>query len=115
MGRGCACAGNGAWHPALVLGGWRLLSVLGIATGAAVVFLVVLTGLTILPLIEFLLPSRTAADSAKTAKTQSRWRSLLVPVGALIITVTLVGMGLAVDRFYPSYPADGSDVSDGCR
>ena len=60
----------------------RLLGVLGIANGAAVVFLFVLATLTILPLIELVLPSRTAADSAKT---QSRWRSLLVPVGALII------------------------------
>jgi hypothetical protein len=33
--------------------------------------------------------SRTAADSAKT---RSRWPSLL-PVGSLIITVMLVGMG----------------------
>jgi hypothetical protein len=85
----------------LVLGGWRLLGVLGSANGAAVVFLFVLATLTILPLIELVLPSRTAADSAKT---QSRWPSLLVPVGALIITVTLVGMGLAVDRFDPSHP-----------
>jgi hypothetical protein len=57
--------------------------------------------LTILPLIELVLHSRTAADSVKT---QSRWRSLLVPVGALIITVTLVGMGVAVDRFDSSHP-----------
>jgi hypothetical protein len=67
----------------------------------AVVFLFVLASLTILPLIELVLPSRTAGDSAKM---QSRWWSLRVPVGALIITVALVGMGLAVDRFDPSHP-----------
>ena len=45
----------------LVLGGWRLLGVLGIANGAAVVFLFVFASLTILLLIELVLPSTTAA------------------------------------------------------
>jgi hypothetical protein len=85
----------------LVLGGWRMLGVLGIANGAAAVFLFILAGLTVLPLIELVLPGRTAVNSATG---HSRWRSVVVPLGALIITVALVGSGLIVDRFDANYP-----------
>jgi hypothetical protein len=101
IGRGCACSGNGAWRRSTRTGRFA-------ATGCARHrkrrgggVPVCSRWLTILPLIELVLHSRTAADSVKT---QSRWRSLLVPVGALIITVTLVGMGVAVDRFDSSHP-----------
>jgi len=52
MERGCPDSRRRARGLVLVLGGWRLLGVLGIANGSAAVFLFVFAGLTILPLID---------------------------------------------------------------
>ena len=75
----------------LVMGGIALLGVLGIALGAAGVFFFVLAGLLILPLLELALPA-------------GRRGSLLVVVGAGVITLLLTGIGLVVDRFDESHP-----------
>jgi hypothetical protein len=85
----------------LVMSGGAMLGVLGIANGAAGVFLFVLAGLLVLPLIELALPARTATDSPPPI---SIWRRLVVPVAALAITLLLVGAGLAVDRFDQDHP-----------
>jgi Peptidase family M28 len=85
----------------LVLGGCAMLGVLGIANGAAAVFLFVLAGLLVLPLIELVLPARTATDAARPI---SLWRRLVVPIAALVMTLLLVGAGLAVDRFDQDHP-----------
>jgi hypothetical protein len=85
----------------LVLGGIAMLGVVGIANGAAAVFLFVLAGLLVLPLVQLVLPPRTAVDSTNSI---SRWPSILVPVAALVLTMSLAGIGLAVDRFDPRHP-----------
>jgi hypothetical protein len=83
----------------LVMSGCAMLGVLGIANGAAAVFLFVLAGLLVLPLIELALPARTATDPPI-----SIWRRLVVPVAGLAITLILLGAGLAVDRFDQDHP-----------
>jgi hypothetical protein len=64
----------------LVLGGITLLGILGIANGAVGVFMFVLAGLLVLPLMEIALPA-------------VRRGSFLVLVGAGVMTVLLVGPG----------------------
>jgi hypothetical protein len=75
----------------LVSRGNTLLGILGIANGAVGVFLFVLAGLLVLPLIEIALPA-------------ARRGSLLVFVGAGVMTVLLAGFGLVVDRFDQDHP-----------
>jgi hypothetical protein len=84
-----------------VQGGRAMVGVLGIANGAVAVVFFVLAGLIVLPLVELVLPISTGIDSSKSI---TRRPSLLVPLGALIITVVLITSGLAVDRFDPNHP-----------
>ncbi len=75
----------------LIMGGITLVGVLGIANGAAGVFFFVLAGLLILPLVELALPT-------------ARRKSLLVLLGAAVMTLLLTGIGLVVDRFDQDHP-----------
>jgi hypothetical protein len=75
----------------LIMGGITLVGVLGIANGAAGVFIFVLAGLLILPLVELALPT-------------TRRKSLLVLLGAAVMTLLLTGIGLVVDRFDQDHP-----------
>jgi hypothetical protein len=84
-----------------VQGGRAMVGVLGIANGAVAVFFFVLAGLIVLPLVELVLPISAGVDAAQSI---TRRPSLLVPLGALIITVVLITSGLAVDRFDPNHP-----------
>jgi hypothetical protein len=84
-----------------VQGGRAMVGVLGIANGAVAAFFFVLAGLIVLPLVELVLPINAGVGAAKSI---IRRPSLLVPLGALIITVVLITSGLALDRFDPDHP-----------
>jgi hypothetical protein len=76
----------------LIMSGITLVGVLGIANGAAgVFFFFVLAGLLIFRLLELTLPT-------------GRRNSLLVLLGAAVMTLLLTGIGLVVDRFDEDHP-----------
>lgn len=77
----------------LILGGTALLGVLGIAGGAAAVFLFALAGLVTLPLVELALPVGSAR----------RW-NLLLPSSAAALAVALTVAGLVLDRVDEDHP-----------
>jgi hypothetical protein len=79
----------------LIMGGITLVGVLGIANGAAGVFFFVLAGLLIFPLLLLLL---------ELTLPTGRRNSLLVLLGAAVMTLLLTGIGLVVDRFDEDHP-----------
>jgi len=73
------------------------LPALGLRTGAAPALCAGLLGLTLLPLLEPLWPSVTAA--------RARWIGAAPALTALVLAVTLTAVGLGVDRFDARHPA----------
>lgn len=68
----------------------------GLATGGAVAALLTLFGLTLLPLVESLLPVM--------GQPRGRRRTALAALTGATLVATLVGAGLAVDRVDPAHP-----------
>ncbi|MGH4026587.1 MAG: M28 family peptidase, partial [Pseudonocardiaceae bacterium] len=68
----------------------------GLAQGGAAAALLALLGLALLPIVELLLPAPVQPLGAG--------RALALPVGVVLLVLTLTGAGLAVDRIDPAHP-----------
>jgi Peptidase family M28 len=83
-----------------VLAGRALVGVLGIAAGAAGVLQFALAGLVALPLVGLAIPSERPGATRPIL----RRPSFLAPLSAAVLSVTLTGSGLVVDRFDQDHP-----------
>jgi hypothetical protein len=89
----------------LSVGAMAILAVMGIPMGAAAVFIFVLAGLLVLPLLELTMPTypTEAPEVARRRLNVRRW-AILLPL-TIMLVAGLSGAGLAVDRFDEDRPA----------
>ncbi|HEX6869481.1 MAG TPA: M28 family peptidase [Micromonosporaceae bacterium] len=115
---GLAVLALGAAVAVLVLAPTVLLffPALGLATGAAAALFAMLLGLTLLPVLDWLYPDRSAgpgsvevdpaeADKPDRTPVGRRWWIAVPAIGATVASVVFVATGLVVDRFDPEHPA----------